>query len=50
MTAIPVSAFYSPQNAALAANLVRFCFCKTDDLLEDAARRLRTHPALAKAA
>ena len=46
VTAIPVSAFYSPANAHLAGNLARFCFCKTDDMLEAAAQRLRAHPAL----
>jgi len=46
VTAIPVSAFYSPANAHLAGNLARFCFCKTDYLLDEAAKRLRANAAL----
>jgi aspartate/methionine/tyrosine aminotransferase len=42
VAAIPPSAFYNPQNQHLAANLVRFCFCKTDEMLDEAAKRLRT--------
>ncbi len=41
VAAIPPSAFYNPQNQHLAANLVRFCFCKTDEMLDEAAKRLR---------
>ncbi|KNC47969.1 aminotransferase class I and II [Thecamonas trahens ATCC 50062] len=33
VTAIPPSAFYSPDHAELAANYARFCFCKADDTL-----------------
>ncbi|MEK9594989.1 MAG: aminotransferase [Rhodospirillaceae bacterium] len=40
VTAVPVSAFYS-QNGA--ANTVRFCFSKQDDVLDAAVDRLRRH-------
>ncbi len=43
VTAIPPSAFYSPEHGHLAANVARFCFCKTDAILEAAATRLRTN-------
>ena len=41
VTAIPPSPFYSPQHQYLTDNLARFCFCKTDDMLDEAVRRLR---------
>jgi aspartate/methionine/tyrosine aminotransferase len=41
VAAIPPSAFYSPGHKPLAANLARFCFCKTDEVLDLAAQRLR---------
>lgn len=41
VAAIPPSPFYSPEHQVLTDNLARFCFCKTDDLLDEAARRLR---------
>ena len=37
---IPPSPFYSPSNVANAKDYVRFCFCKTDELLEEAKGRL----------
>ncbi|MEM7128944.1 MAG: aminotransferase class I/II-fold pyridoxal phosphate-dependent enzyme [Chloroflexota bacterium] len=40
VAAIPPSHFYSPANQHLTENLVRFCFCKTDDMLDEAAERL----------
>jgi len=40
VTAIPASEFYSPENAHLADDIVRFAFCKTDDVLDEAAKRL----------
>lgn len=40
VAAIPPSHFYSPANQSLTDNLVRFCFCKTDDMLNEAAQRL----------
>ena len=41
VAAIPPSAFYSAQHQFLADHLVRFCFCKTDEMLDEAAKRLR---------
>jgi len=41
VAAIPPSAFYSPGHKALAKDVARFCFCKTDAVLDAAARRLR---------
>ena len=41
VAAIPPSAFYSPAHQHMTANLARFCFCKTDDMLDAAAERLR---------
>jgi aspartate/methionine/tyrosine aminotransferase len=40
VAAIPPSPFYSEEHKHLVDNLARFTFCKTDDLLEEAARRL----------
>ncbi len=40
VAAIPPSAFYSPAHQPLVANLARFCFCKTDEMLDEAAARL----------
>jgi N-succinyldiaminopimelate aminotransferase len=40
--AIPPSAFYSPEHKHLAKHLVRFTFCKTDEALQEGARRLKT--------
>lgn len=41
VAAIPPSHFYSPAHQYLTDNLARFCFCKTDEMLEEAARRLQ---------
>ncbi|KAI8052416.1 pyridoxal phosphate-dependent transferase [Syncephalis plumigaleata] len=41
ITAIPVSEFYSEENADLARDYVRLAFCKTDEVLDEAARRLQ---------
>ncbi len=41
VAAIPPSAFYSAPHQPLVANLVRFCFCKTDEMLDEAAARLQ---------
>jgi len=38
---IPPSAFYSSEHIHLPANLARFCFIKTDDMLTEAAKRLK---------
>ena len=39
--AIPPSAFYSEAHKDLARTLVRFCFCKTDETLSQAAEKLK---------
>jgi aspartate/methionine/tyrosine aminotransferase len=41
VTAIPPSPFYSAGHQYLTDNLARFCFCKTDEMLDEAVRRLR---------
>jgi aspartate/methionine/tyrosine aminotransferase len=41
ITPIPPSAFYTAETKHLAANLARFAFCKTDDLLEEAKKRFQ---------
>lgn len=41
VVAIPPSAFYSPEHQYLVANLARFTFCKTDETLMEASRRLQ---------
>jgi aspartate/methionine/tyrosine aminotransferase len=48
VAAIPPSPFYSEPHRHLADNLARFTFCKSDDLLEEAGRRLQAmrHPSL----
>jgi aspartate/methionine/tyrosine aminotransferase len=43
VTAIPPSAFYSSENLHLAKNLLRFAFCKGDDTIREAHRRLQTY-------
>ena len=43
VTAIPPSAFYEPQHVHLARNYLRFAFCKGDDTIEEAARRLEAY-------
>jgi N-succinyldiaminopimelate aminotransferase len=40
VVAIPLTAFVSPENVADYRPLVRFAFCKRDDVLEDALNRL----------
>jgi kynurenine--oxoglutarate transaminase/cysteine-S-conjugate beta-lyase/glutamine--phenylpyruvate transaminase len=40
VTAIPPSAFYSPPEVHLACNFLRFAFCKGDDTIFEAHRRL----------
>ena len=40
VTSIPMSAFYTVENAKLAANLSRFAFCKTDKALDEGGKRL----------
>lgn len=41
VAAIPPSAFYSEPHKHLAKNLVRFAFCKSDEALKEAGRRLK---------
>ncbi|MFO7632569.1 MAG: aminotransferase class I/II-fold pyridoxal phosphate-dependent enzyme [Caldilinea sp.] len=41
VAAIPPSPFYSEPHQHLTDNLARFTFCKTDEMLDEAARRLR---------
>eukprot|EP00158_Paraphelidium_tribonemae_P005943 Partr_v1_DN27596_c1_g1_i3_m30708 putative aminotransferase len=41
VAAIPPSEFYGPENAHLAENYARFCFCKTDETLVEARKRLQ---------
>jgi N-succinyldiaminopimelate aminotransferase len=40
VVAIPSVVFYDPADAGLGRHLVRFAFCKTDDVLAEAAQRL----------
>lgn len=41
VAAIPPSHFYQPEHQHLTDNLIRFCFCKTDETLDAAAAKLR---------
>jgi len=41
VAAIPPGSFYSEPHRHLAGTLARFCFCKTDETLEEAGRKLR---------
>lgn len=41
VAAIPPSAFYSQAHRGMAERLVRFAFCKQDDVIREAGRRLR---------
>lgn len=43
VTAIPPSAFYSLPNVPLAKNYLRFAFCKSDEMILEAHRRLETY-------
>mmetsp|Transcript_17798 Transcript_17798/g.26974 ORF Transcript_17798/g.26974 Transcript_17798/m.26974 type:complete len:480 (+) Transcript_17798:50-1489(+) len=43
VTAIPPSAFYSTPNIPMAKNLLRFAFCKGDETILEAHRRLEDH-------
>ncbi|WP_249522553.1 pyridoxal phosphate-dependent aminotransferase [Modestobacter marinus] len=38
---VPTVVFYAPQHAELGRHLVRFAFCKRDEVLAEAAQRLR---------
>jgi N-succinyldiaminopimelate aminotransferase len=41
VVAIPNIAFYTPQNAHKGRHLVRFAFCKQENVIAEAAHRLR---------
>jgi N-succinyldiaminopimelate aminotransferase len=41
VAAIPLSAFYQAPDSEQCKQFIRFAFCKTDEMLEEAARRLR---------
>lgn len=43
VAAVPVSAFYHPDTADIPRNFVRFCFCKQEALLREAAKRLAAY-------
>lgn len=43
VAAIPISAFYHPNSTHTPTSLVRFCFCKRQDVMEEAAARLKRH-------
>jgi aspartate/methionine/tyrosine aminotransferase len=43
VTAIPPSAFYSPNNVPLAQNLLRFAYCKNAETLHEAHRRFAAY-------
>jgi len=42
VTAIPPSAFYDTVNVPLAKNLLRFAYCKGDDVIIEAGERFKT--------
>jgi len=46
VAAIPPSPFYSAPHQHLTDNLARFTFCKTDEMLDEAARRLKAIKAM----
>jgi aspartate/methionine/tyrosine aminotransferase len=46
VTAIPPSAFYSPETLHLAKNLLRFAFCKGDETILEAHKRLSMIPKI----
>ena len=41
VAAIPPTEFFTPENAHLVADWLRFAICKNDDVLENAQERLR---------
>ncbi|HET6392047.1 MAG TPA: pyridoxal phosphate-dependent aminotransferase [Blastococcus sp.] len=41
VVAVPTGVFYAPEHAHLGRHLVRFAFCKSDEVLADAVQRLR---------
>jgi len=42
VTAIPPSAFYSPETRHLAGNTLRFAYCKSNDTILEAHEKLAT--------
>jgi kynurenine--oxoglutarate transaminase/cysteine-S-conjugate beta-lyase/glutamine--phenylpyruvate transaminase len=40
VAAIPSTAFYTRPNKHLGENFIRLCFCKEDESIEEAGRRL----------
>eukprot|EP00163_Fabomonas_tropica_P031637 TRINITY_DN759_c0_g2_i1.p1 TRINITY_DN759_c0_g2~~TRINITY_DN759_c0_g2_i1.p1 ORF type:complete len:135 (-),score=23.84 TRINITY_DN759_c0_g2_i1:24-428(-) len=46
VTAIPPTAFYCDEHKHLGENFARFAFCKTDDSLDEAFRRMQAHEKL----
>ena len=44
VVAIPIGPFYDPADARLGRHLVRFAFCKRDEVLAEAVQRLRSSP------
>ena len=41
VAAVPMSPFYHPASQAKPNHLVRFCFCKKDSVMSEAADRLQ---------
>jgi N-succinyldiaminopimelate aminotransferase len=41
VVAVPTEVFYAPEHAELGRHLVRFAFCKTEEVLGEAVARLR---------
>ena len=44
VVAVPSGVFYTPEHAHLGRHLVRFAFCKGDDVLAEAVERLSCMP------
>jgi aspartate/methionine/tyrosine aminotransferase len=43
VAAVPMSVFYHPASAAVPNSLIRFCFCKKDEVMAEAAERLHAY-------
>lgn len=43
VAAVPISAFYHPSQKDAPRNFARFCFCKKQDVLNDASKRLKEY-------
>lgn len=43
VAAVPMSVFYHPASAAVPNSLIRFCFCKKDEVMAEAAERLNAY-------